>query len=137
MVPLFLISLKAGGTGLNLTAADTVIHYDPWWNPAAVGKPGDRPRACIGQDKPVFVYKLIVPGSVRREVAALAKASKAALAARCSGEGTKPARRSRLKTLPLCSSVALTDPTFVRCAVASNTSGTGTSRSSDSIHHSV
>ena len=57
-MPLFLISLKAGGTGLNLTAADTVIHYDPWWNPAVEDQATDRAHR-IGQDKPVFVYKLI------------------------------------------------------------------------------
>ena len=56
-VPLFLISLKAGGVGLNLTAADTVIHYDPWWNPAVEDQATDRAYR-IGQDKPVFVYKL-------------------------------------------------------------------------------
>src|SRR3546814_20297762 len=51
-VPLFLISLKAGGVGLNLTAADTVIHYDPWWNPAVENQATDRAHR-IGQDKPV------------------------------------------------------------------------------------
>ncbi|MCW5624423.1 MAG: DEAD/DEAH box helicase [Burkholderiales bacterium] len=77
-VPLFLISLKAGGTGLNLTAADTVIHYDPWWNPAVENQATDRAHR-IGQDKPVFVYKLIVAGSVEERIMAL-QASKAALA---------------------------------------------------------
>ena len=62
-VPIFLISLKAGGTGLNLTQADTVIHYDPWWNPAVEDQATDRSHR-IGQKKPVFVYKLIVSGSV-------------------------------------------------------------------------
>src|SRR5690606_27634196 len=52
--PVFLISLKAGGTGLNLTAADTVIHYDPWWNPAAEAQATDRAYR-IGQTQPVFV----------------------------------------------------------------------------------
>ena len=87
MVPLFLISLKAGGTGLNLTAADTVIHYDPWWNPAVENQATDRAHR-IGQDKPVFVYKLIVSGSVEEKIAAL-QASKAALAAGVLGEGTE------------------------------------------------
>ena len=63
---MFLISLKAGGTGLNLTAADTVIHYDPWWNPAVEAQATDRAHR-IGQTKPVFVYKLIVAGSVEEE----------------------------------------------------------------------
>ena len=76
--PLFLISLKAGGTGLNLTGADTVIHYDPWWNPAVENQATGRAHR-IGQDKPVFVYKLIVSGSVEEKISAL-QASKAALA---------------------------------------------------------
>ena len=63
----FLISLKAGGTGLTLTAADTVIHYDPWWNPAAQSQATDRAYR-IGQTKPVFVYKLIVAGSVEERM---------------------------------------------------------------------
>jgi superfamily II DNA or RNA helicase len=84
-VPLFLISLKAGGTGLNLTAADTVIHYDPWWNPAVENQATDRAHR-IGQDKPVFVYKLIVAGSVEEKIAQL-QATKAALAAGILGEG--------------------------------------------------
>jgi len=66
-VPLFLISLKAGGVGLNLTAADSVIHYDPWWNPAAEAQASDRAHR-IGQDKPVFVYKLITGGSVESRI---------------------------------------------------------------------
>lgn len=66
-VALFLISLKAGGTGLNLTAADTVIHFDPWWNPAAEEQATDRAYR-IGQDKPVFVYKLIARGTVEEKI---------------------------------------------------------------------
>jgi superfamily II DNA or RNA helicase len=66
----FLISLKAGGTGLNLTSADTVIHYDPWWNPAAQEQATDRAYR-IGQNKPVFVYRLIVAGSVEERMLAL------------------------------------------------------------------
>ncbi|MBA2652868.1 MAG: DEAD/DEAH box helicase family protein [Tatlockia sp.] len=62
-VPIFLISLKAGGTGLNLTRADTVIHYDPWWNPAVEDQATDRSHR-IGQENPVFVYKLITAGTV-------------------------------------------------------------------------
>jgi SNF2 family DNA or RNA helicase len=85
-VPLFLISLKAGGTGLNLTAADTVIHYDPWWNPAVENQATDRAHR-IGQNKPVFVYKLIASGSVEEKIGAL-QASKAALAASVLGDGT-------------------------------------------------
>ncbi len=66
-VPLFLISLKAGGTGLNLTAADTVIHYDPWWNPAVEDQAADRAHR-IGQGKPVFVYKLVTAGTVEERM---------------------------------------------------------------------
>ena len=69
-VPVFLISLKAGGVGLNLTAADTVIHYDPWWNPAVENQATDRAHR-LGQDKPVFVYKLIVAGSIEEKILAL------------------------------------------------------------------
>jgi SNF2 family DNA or RNA helicase len=66
----FLISLKAGGVGLNLTRADTVIHYDPWWNEAAERQASDRAHR-IGQDKPVFVYQLITEGSVEERIAEL------------------------------------------------------------------
>lgn len=67
---LFLISLKAGGVGLNLTAADTVIHYDPWWNPAVEAQATDRAHR-IGQTQPVFVYKLICAGTVEEKILAL------------------------------------------------------------------
>ncbi|HAF55965.1 MAG TPA: helicase SNF [Thauera sp.] len=77
-VPVFLISLKAGGVGLNLTAADTVIHYDPWWNPAAENQATDRAHR-IGQDKPVFVFKLVCAGSIEEKILALQE-KKAALA---------------------------------------------------------
>jgi SNF2 family DNA or RNA helicase len=63
----FLISLKAGGVGLNLTEADTVIHYDPWWNPAAENQATDRAHR-IGQDKPVFVYKLITENTLEEKI---------------------------------------------------------------------
>jgi superfamily II DNA or RNA helicase len=66
----FLISLKAGGTGLNLTEADAVIIYDPWWNPAAENQAIDRAHR-IGQEKPVFVYRLIVENSVEEKIVAL------------------------------------------------------------------
>jgi superfamily II DNA or RNA helicase len=77
-VPLFLLSLKAGGVGLNLTAADTVIHYDPWWNPAAEAQASDRAHR-IGQDKPVFVFRLITANTVEERIEEL-KARKAELA---------------------------------------------------------
>ena len=67
---MFLISLKAGGTGLNLVSADTVIHYDPWWNPAAQDQATDRAYR-IGQKKPVFVYNLVAAGSVEERMLGL------------------------------------------------------------------
>jgi SNF2 family DNA or RNA helicase len=78
-VPIFLISLKAGGVGLNLTAADTVIHYDPWWNPAVENQATDRAHR-LGQTKNVFVYKLVVAGSIEEKILALQE-KKAELAA--------------------------------------------------------
>jgi len=84
-VPLFLISLKAGGVGLNLTAADTVIHFDPWWNPASEDQATDRAWR-IGQDKPVFVYRLIVKGSVEEKIQELQR-KKSVLAHALLGDG--------------------------------------------------
>ncbi|WP_428484123.1 SNF2-related protein [Rhodopila sp.] len=69
-VPLFLVSLKAGGVGLNLTAADTVIHYDPWWNPAAEDQATDRAHR-IGQRKKVFVHRLITLGTIEEKMEVL------------------------------------------------------------------
>jgi superfamily II DNA or RNA helicase len=66
----FLISLKAGGVGLNLTEADTVIVYDPWWNPAAESQAADRAHR-LGQEKPVFVYKLITENTVEEKILAM------------------------------------------------------------------
>lgn len=77
-IPVFLISLRAGGTGLNLTAADTVIHYDPWWNPAVEQQATDRAHR-IGQEKTVFVYKLVAAGTVEEKILDL-QARKADLA---------------------------------------------------------
>ena len=65
--PLFLISLKAGGLGLNLTAADYVIHLDPWWNPAIEDQASDRAHR-IGQDRPVTVYRLIASGTIEEKI---------------------------------------------------------------------
>lgn len=69
-VNIFLISLKAGGVGLNLTEADTVIIYDPWWNPAAESQAADRAHR-IGQDKPVFIYKLLTENTVEEKILAM------------------------------------------------------------------
>ncbi len=78
-VPVFLISLKAGGTGLNLTGADTVVHFDPWWNPAAEAQATDRAHR-IGQTKLVTSYKLIAAGTVEEKVLALQDTKRALLA---------------------------------------------------------
>ena len=77
-VNIFLISLKAGGVGLNLTEADTVIHYDPWWNPAVEKQATDRAHR-IGQNKAVFVYKLITENTLEEKIMAM-QARKQALA---------------------------------------------------------
>jgi SNF2 family DNA or RNA helicase len=77
-VDVFLVSLKAGGVGLNLTAADTVILYDPWWNPAVEEQAIDRAYR-IGQDKPVFVYRLVASQTIEEKMDEL-KAKKRALA---------------------------------------------------------
>ena len=71
-IPVFLISLKAGGTGLNLTAADIVVHFDPWWNPAVEAQASDRAHR-IGQDKQVTIYKLITSGTVEENVLQMQK----------------------------------------------------------------
>jgi SNF2 family DNA or RNA helicase len=75
-IPIFLISLKAGGTGLNLTGADYVIHYDPWWNPAVENQATDRAHR-IGQTRHVFNYKLITRGTVEEKIIALQQKKKA------------------------------------------------------------
>ena len=77
-VPILLLSLKAGGVGINLTTADTVIHMDPWWNPAVQEQATARAHR-IGQDQPVFVYKLVVEGSIEERMLEL-QARKLALA---------------------------------------------------------
>jgi SNF2 family DNA or RNA helicase len=74
--PVFLISLKAGGYGLNLTAADVVVHFDPWWNPAAEAQATDRAHR-IGQTKPVTVFRLLTRGTVEEKVVELQTSKKA------------------------------------------------------------
>jgi SNF2 family DNA or RNA helicase len=93
-VPLFLISLKAGGVGLNLPQADTVIHYDPWWNPAVENQATDRAHR-IGQKNQVFVYKLVAAGTIEERMLALQE-RKAQLAAGMLGEAQ--ARKQALFT---------------------------------------
>ncbi|GAA5119069.1 DEAD/DEAH box helicase family protein [Luteolibacter yonseiensis] len=84
--PVFLISLKAGGYGLNLTAADTVVHFDPWWNPAAEAQATDRAHR-IGQTRPVTVYRLLTRGTVEEKVVRL-QAKKRELASAIDENGT-------------------------------------------------
>jgi superfamily II DNA or RNA helicase len=79
-VPAFLISLKAGGVGLNLTRADTVIHYDPWWNPAVEDQATDRAHR-IGQERNVFVHRLIALGTIEEKMAVLKDRKRALVAA--------------------------------------------------------
>ena len=74
-MPLFLISLKAGGLGLNLTAADYVIHLDPWWNPAIEDQASDRAYR-IGQQKPVTIYRIIAADTIEKKIIALHKTKK-------------------------------------------------------------
>ena len=92
----FLISLKAGGTGLNLTAADYVIHLDPWWNPAVEDQATDRAHR-IGQDKPVTVYRLIARGTIEEKILAM-HADKRALVSSVL-EGTDVAARLTTRDL--------------------------------------
>jgi superfamily II DNA or RNA helicase len=96
-VPVMLVSLKAGGVGLNLTAADTVIHLDPWWNPAVEEQATARAHR-IGQDQPVFVYKLVVQGSIEDRMLAL-QARKSALAASVLGHDAAGAAKFSLEDL--------------------------------------
>jgi SNF2 family DNA or RNA helicase len=72
MGDIFLISLKAGGFGLNLTAADYVIHMDPWWNPAVEDQASDRAHR-IGQTRPVTVYRLVAKNTIEEKIIALHK----------------------------------------------------------------
>jgi len=86
-VPLFLISLKAGGLGLNLTAADYVLHLDPWWNPAVEMQATDRAHR-IGQDKPVFVYKFIARDTVEEKILQLQERKRELVEQLISAEGS-------------------------------------------------
>jgi superfamily II DNA or RNA helicase len=82
----FLISLKAGGTGLNLTAADYVIHMDPWWNPAVEDQATDRAHR-MGQEKPVMVYRIIARGTIEEEILSLHESKRDLVAGVLEGTG--------------------------------------------------
>ena len=101
-VPLFLISLKAGGTGLNLTGADIVIHYDPWWNAAAQNQATDRAHR-IGQTKPVTVYKLIVKNSIEEKILKMQEMKLSLADEILSGESTSIGSLSKEELLELLS----------------------------------
>ncbi|GAB4197744.1 MAG: hypothetical protein Tsb002_32150 [Wenzhouxiangellaceae bacterium] len=87
-IPVFLISLKAGGAGLNLTAADTVIHYDPWWNPAAQEQATGRAHR-IGQQQQVFSYRLITAGTVEQRVVELQQQKRQLVDGLLAGQSTQ------------------------------------------------
>jgi SNF2 family DNA or RNA helicase len=84
-IPVFLISLKAGGVGLNLTGADTVIHFDPWWNPAVEDQATDRAHR-IGQTRVVTSYKLITRGTVEEKILTLQRKKREIIEATLTGE---------------------------------------------------
>jgi SNF2 family DNA or RNA helicase len=99
--PVMLISLKAGGTGLNLTAADHVFLLDPWWNPAVEDQAADRAHR-IGQDRPVFVYRLVAKDTVEEKILALQQ-KKRAIADAALGEADRAAALTREDLLELLS----------------------------------
>jgi len=84
-IPVFLISLKAGGVGLTLTGADTVVHFDPWWNPSVEDQATDRAHR-IGQTRVVTSYKLITRGTVEEKILALQQKKRAIIKATLGGE---------------------------------------------------
>ena len=99
-VSVFVISLKAGGTGLNLTAADTVIHFDPWWNPAVEQQATDRAHR-IGQDRVVSVYRLVAAGTIEEKILQLKEKKKELVASVLSEDagGNKQLTRTDLEEL--------------------------------------
>ena len=99
-VPVFLISLKAGGVGLNLAGADVVIHYDPWWNQAVQNQATDRAHR-IGQTKKVTVYKLIAKGSIEEKIQKLQETKKDLADQIIGGESVQLGNMSREDMLEL------------------------------------
>ena len=100
--PVFCISLKAGGTGLNLTAADIVIHYDPWWNEAVQNQATDRAHR-IGQTNVVTVYKLIVQDTIEEKIQKLQEEKKALADELLSGSAISSPQISRSELIKLLS----------------------------------
>lgn len=98
--PIFLISLKAGGTGLNLTGADIVIHYDPWWNVAAQNQATDRAHR-IGQQKAVSVYKIIVEDSIEEKIVEMQERKSELVEDMLSSEGSSLSKMSKEDLLDL------------------------------------
>ena len=96
--PVFLISLKAGGVGLNLTAADTVIHYDPWWNPAVEDQATDRAHR-IGQDQKVFVYRLLTDDTIEERVQQLQEHKRDLIGGLLGGRGAADLNSEELRQL--------------------------------------
>jgi SNF2 family DNA or RNA helicase len=103
--PLLLVSLRAGGTGLNLTAATRVVHYDRWWNPAVEDQATDRAWR-IGQKRSVFVHKLVCQGTIEERIAELID-DKRRLAGMVVGESAGEAWLSELSTAQLRELVVL------------------------------
>ena len=101
-IPLFLISLKAGGTGLNLTGADVVIHYDPWWNVAVQNQATDRTHR-IGQTKVVTVYKMIVKNTIEDRIVEMQEAKKDLAEKILSGNETSLASLTKEELLEILS----------------------------------
>jgi SNF2 family DNA or RNA helicase len=106
--PIFLISLKAGGVGLTLTAADTVILYDPWWNPAAERQAMDRTHR-IGQTKKVFVYRLAAEGSVEERIMAMQERKQAMADALFAGPEAGPLALDETQIMELFAPLAATE----------------------------
>ena len=99
--PVFLVSLKAGGTGLNLTGASVVVHADPWWNAAATDQATDRAHR-IGQSREVDVYKVVAKGTIEERIVALQEAKRDladSVIAATNGEALAGLTRERLAEL--------------------------------------
>ena len=106
--PVFLISLKAGGSGLTLTEADTVIHYDPWWNPAVEDQATDRAHR-IGQEKPVFVYRLVMEDTVEQKMVELGQ-EKRRIAESALGRDTTTGKKLTMADVERLLETPATDP---------------------------